>query len=366
MTWIGMGLLVGLLGLDSSKDQSALSDDALGRVQAMADRGVAYMKGVQNEDGTFGEGDYAPAMTGLALVGLLRGGNVPAKDPAVQRALAALEKFAHEDGGIYADGSKNRNYGTAIAILALAAANADGRYQATIDKAVEYMKHEQWDEEEGIDATSPKYGGAGYGSKSRPDLSNTAYFLEALQSAGVPKDDPAYERALTFISRCQNLSGEGNELPQAALVEDGGFYYTPAEDYNPGGKNERGGLRSYASMTYAGLKSFIHAGLTPDDPRVKAAMNWIKNHYTLEENPGMGQMGLYYYYHTFAKALDVLDIEEFEAADGQKHDWRMDLVESLVERQRPDGSWANDEKRWMESDPRLVTAYALMALGHVR
>ena len=36
-----------------------------------------------------------------------------------------------------------------------------------------------------------------------------------------------------------------------------------------------GGLRSYASMTYAGLKSMIYAGLDRDDPRVKAALTYI-------------------------------------------------------------------------------------------
>ena len=39
---------------------------------------------------------------------------------------------------------------------------------------------------------------------------------------------------------------------------------------------------------------------------LKAAVNWCRHHYTLEENPGMGTAGLYYYYHTFAKAMDAL------------------------------------------------------------
>ena len=66
-------------------------------------------------------------------------------------------------------------------------------------------------------------------------------------------------------------------------------------------------------MTYAGLKSMIYAGLTKDDPRVKAAMEWIGKNWTLDENPGMqyadpsdpasAQSGLYYYYHTLARAL---------------------------------------------------------------
>ena len=39
-------------------------------------------------------------------------------------------------------------------------------------------------------------------------------------------------------------------------------------------------------MTYAGLKSFLYAGVSKDDPRVKAAVEWVRKHYTVTENPG--------------------------------------------------------------------------------
>jgi squalene-hopene/tetraprenyl-beta-curcumene cyclase len=338
-----------------------------GQARPLIDRATAYLRSAQGEDGSFAEGDFGPAVTALALTGLLRNRTLPPTDPMITKGFAYLEKFVQKDGGIYVPGA-NRNYPTAIALLAFQQAqlrSPNDRYPEIIRRGVEYLKQEQWDQGEGIDPSSPKFGGAGYGAKSRPDLSNTAYFLEALEGAGVPKDDPAYQRALTFISRCQNLSGEGaNDLAQAALVDDGGFYYTPAEAYNPGGINPDGGLRSYASMTYAGLKSFIHAGLSKEDRRVQAAFQWLQKHYTLEENPGLGQMGLYYYYHTFAKALDLLEIDSFADADGSRHDWRTDLLHALADRQKEDGSWSNPEKRWLESDGRLVTAYALLAISH--
>ena len=46
-------------------------------------------------------------------------------------------------------------------------------------------------------------------------------------------------------------------------------------------------------MTYAGLKSFLYAGVGKDDPRVKAAIEWVRKHYTLDENPNMGANGLW-------------------------------------------------------------------------
>ena len=117
-------------------------------------------------------------------------------------------------------------------------------------------------------------------------------------------------------------------------------------------------------MTYAGLKSMIFAGLKPDDPRVKAATEWLKKHYTFEENPGMGQAGLYYFYHTASKALGVLGADRFTDAAGQAHDWRDELTTALLTRQRADGSWANPNERWMEGEPVLTTAYALLALAN--
>ena len=56
----------------------------------------------------------------------------------------------------------------------------------------------------------------------------------------------------------------------------------------------------------------------------------------------------------------------FTTPDGVKHDWRADLVATLAKRQKPDGSWTNDADRWMEGDPNLVTAYALLALQESR
>lgn len=119
-------------------------------------------------------------------------------------------------------------------------------------------------------------------------------------------------------------------------------------------------------MTYAGLKSMIHAGVGPDDPRVKAAYEWIRKYYDIKSNPFMGNAGLYYYYHTFAKALDAMRLDLIEDASGVKHYWRRELAAELLGRQRPDGSWINQNNRWMEGDPNLVTSYALLTLAYCR
>src|SRR5260370_10893869 len=142
--------------------------------------------------------------------------------------------------------------------MALAAANREDRYKKIIGDAAEFLKKLQWDEEEGKTPASDFYGGAGYDSKSRPDLSNTKFFLDALKDAGVSKDDPAMQRALVFISRCQNLKSEHNDQPWAGKINDGSFIYSAAGGGETKTDAPAGELPGYGSMTYAGVKSMIY------------------------------------------------------------------------------------------------------------
>src|SRR5581483_9742661 len=120
-----------------------------------------------------------------------------------------------------------QNYVTSLNVLALTAAARDS-YKAVVADAVAFLRKLQWDEGEGKNKTDDFYGGAGYDSKSRPDLSNTQFFLDALVAAGIPKDDPAFKKAAVFVSRCQNLKGEHNDQPWAGKIDDGSFIYSAA------------------------------------------------------------------------------------------------------------------------------------------
>ena len=314
------------------------------------------------------EGAYSSyagtGVTSLVVTGLLENGR-SANDPMIADAIKWLQKHIQKDGGIYVKDSLYRNYETSVAVMALAAANKDGKYDKTIKNADAFLKGLQWDEGEGIEKSNAGFGGGGYGKHNRPDLSNTGFLVEALKAAGNDADSQAIQRALVFVSRAQNLESDDNKTKHAARNPDGGFYYTPWKDgESQAGKTPNGGLRSYGSMTYTGLKSMIYAGVGPEDKRVKAAHDWIAKHYTLKSNPGMKDAGLYYYYHVFAKALSALGVEEVTDADGVKHNWRKELIEELASRQQPDGSWTNKNARWLEGDANLDTAFILMALAH--
>jgi squalene-hopene/tetraprenyl-beta-curcumene cyclase len=286
----------------------------------------------------------------------------------VAKTLKYLEGFVQPGGGIHVKDSFYANYETCLALVALNAANKDGRYTKTIKAAEKFVRGEQWDDAKGHDRSSVYFGGAGYGKKKRPDLSNTSFFVDTLKTLGAGPDDPNIQAALVFVSRCQNLESEHNTTPHAAKTPDGSFYYTPVgQGESFAGTTTEGGLRGYASMTYAGLKSMIYAGLSKDDARVKAALGWIRKNYDVKSNPGLGRRGLYYYYHTFAKALAAAGIDEIEDAQGVKRNWRQDLLAELRSTQQNDGSWVNkNDSRWMEDDANLVTSYVLLALKYAR
>lgn len=254
-------------------------------------------------------------------------------------------------------------------MICLAEANKNGQYTEILANAKKFVTTMQYGT--ATDTSDPWNGGAGYSGSGRPDLSNTSYLIEALRAVETGPNDPAIQRALAFVSRCQNLEGNVNDTPFAALVNDGGFYYEiPKEKVDPSTSSERytanGGLRSYGSMTYAGLKSMIYAGLTPNDPRVKAANDWIVKHYAVDHNPGQGSAGLFYYYHTFAASLSIAGLTVVDDAAGRQHDWRTDLIAELARRQAEDGSWSNDNQRWFENDKNLATSFALMALSYCK
>ena len=257
----------------------------------MVDKAVDYLKRSQASDGTWSL-KSSPGITGVVLTGLLQSGKVGPKDPTVERALKAIEGMVNRKAGHIAGKDPKpqlQNYVTSVNVMALVAADRDS-YKEVVGDAVKFLKNLQWDEGEGKTRKDDFYGGAGYDSHSRPDLSNTQYFVDALNAAGVPKDDPALQKALVFISRCQNLQGEHNDQPWAGKINDGSFIYSPAA----GGQTKTqdapgpdGRLPGYGSMTYAGIKSMIYCGVSQKDERIKKAYDWIVKNYSVDQNPGM-------------------------------------------------------------------------------
>ncbi len=339
------------------------------RTLKTVDSGLRFFASTQQENGGWTlRGKTDPAVSALITKCFIQDRNFGPDHPIVLRSLKFILKHVQPDGGIYVPDMGLRNYYTSVSLMAIYATR-DDRYAPAIQRARAFLQRGQWDEAESHDTDSSWYGGAGYGKHKRPDLSNTQMMLEALHQSGLPETDQTFQKALVFISRCQML-GEHNDQKFAKNGGDGGFIYTPVN----GGESKAGTetisnmprLRSYGSMTYAGFKSMLYAGLSRNDPRIKSALGWIRHHYTLDVNPNMpsaqSKQGLYYYYHVFARALSTYGDDTITDSHGRKHHWRRDLCNKLTSLQRNDGSWVNESDRWFEGDPHLVSAYAILAI----
>lgn len=356
----------------------------------IAGKASAYLREKQDKaTGAWGVKDGAvafPAITGLALSGLIDEPGLAKDDAAVAAAIAFLLKSQKEDGSIFTGALPS--YNTSIAAAALAKVN-DPKAKNAVAKAAQYLKSIQCgsgatlpadtvDAPPQVDKSHPFYGGWGYGRHGRPDLSNTQWALDALHAAGVPKDDPAFQRAMVFLQRCQMVDAV-NDQSYADGSKQGGFIYSTSENKDKVGSGQTNGgmieetmddgkkvsrLRCYGSMTYAGFKSYLYAGLTADDERVKLAKAWMCENYGLDENPGAGKNGLYYYYVTMARALAASGDAtlSLKGSNPREANWTHDMIDKLATLQQADGSFKPLDERWMENDPVLITAYSLIAL----
>ncbi len=320
-------------------------------VEESIQRGLNWLKAQQEEDGSW---ESYPAITALATLAFLRSpsGEYNANTPFLKAALEYIKSHAKEDGSISLGDLPN--YNTANCLIALVKADKSG-FEDIIQKGQSYLVEAQFDEGEGYTIDDPSYGGIGYGGSGRPDLSNLQWALEALKATDLPENSDTWDKALIFLERCQNRE-ESNDQPWAE--NDGGFVYQP-------GASKAGGTTSYGGMTYAGMRSFIYANVAQDDPRVQAAVGWIKKNYTVEENPELGMQGLYYYYHTMAKAFKAYGEPVIIDAEDVSHNWYEDLSSKLVSIQHPEGYWVNSiSSRWWEDNKVLVTCYSLLALEY--
>ncbi len=346
----------------------------MNELQRSLDRGIASLKATQNPDGWWTSPEH-PAVTALALIAWQGNPNKPKQTPKwIEQGYKFLLTHVQPDGSIYVPGKGLANYNTSLCMMALLAAN-DKKHNPTLLKARAFLAKQQWDLGEKDKQDHPFDGGVGYGGRyPHSDLNNTLSALEALHFTrhlvkdAPPQDDLNWKAAIGFIQNCQNLPSH-NKQPWASNdpKEKGGMIYFPGKSMagTAKDKNGRTALRSYGSISYAGMMCYSYAQLKADDPRVVAVRKWLFDNFTLEENPAMGPQGLYYYYFLMAKALSFSG-DRIITVKGKKIDWRKALGLKLIGLQQQDGSWLNTKSaRWWESEKPLVTAYSVIALSYI-
>ncbi len=357
LCWLCLGFSLPLWGITA---------ETRAAVETAQAKGYQFLRSVQAEDGSWSDRRF-PGMSALALWAMARGKDAENTDAAT-RAAAYIASCAQPDGGIYVPipnrrGSGLGNYNTCLCLTALHAFGGDAKYLDVMLAARAYIASTQ------IEAQGMHEGGFGY-DKSSPraytDLNNTFYAVDAMRATqgleearpiGQKKVDINWDAAKQYILSMQVTEGE----------EAGGFLYNkevarakradqPAEDVR---------LRSFGSMTYAGLLAMLHCELSREDPRVRSTYQYVGKHWTLEENPGQGNQGLYFYYEVLARALDAAGVTILALDSGEQIDWREALAKALLARQAENGAWVNANNRFWEGDPVLSTSYALLALTFV-
>ncbi len=356
--------------LSSAQPTGTLDKSTRNEVDAAIDRGLNWLAAQQKEDGSWSNASF-PALTALASQTFSLG-----KHPDKKKILKNVRSFiltkVQKDGGIYTNikGSKGgglSNYNTAICTTALFLMK-DKSLNPIIRDARKFIAAGQ---HTGDDIYK---GGFGYDrdtNRAYTDLLNTFNAAETMAlTASVEDSRPSNEKrvdidwnaTIEFIEKMQNKK-------ETSTDDAGGFFYMPGQSKAGQTTNDAGVviLRSYGSMTYVGILSLLYADVKPDDPRVMSAFHWSARHWTLEENPGMGNQGLYFFYNILSKCLNTFGRDLIPQKDAPPIEWRQELANKLLSTQKIDpktgqGYWINDSGRFWENDPILATAYALVAL----
>jgi squalene-hopene/tetraprenyl-beta-curcumene cyclase len=343
-------------------------------VQNAIGKGLTFLASKQNPEGWWSQ-EEQPALTGLVLTGFQgdpSGYYKKKYEQAIDKGYAYLLKSVKPDGGIYGIGLSN--YNTSVALMALYVANRP-EYEKVIKKGRNFIVGLQEQQDRTFPGDSPFNGGIGYGGTYlHSDLMDTSFALEALyytryleKEVGEDKETKKlnWQAAIKFLTRCQHLPGHNDQKwASNDPANKGGFVYFPGDSKAGEMKLPDGKVvpRSYGSMSYAGLLSYVYAQMDKEDPRVKAVYDWLQSNYTLDENPGVGLEGLYYYYYVMAKGLHLYGTDVLKLKDGREVHWRSDLATHLFNLQKPDGFWVNREARWWQNDPVLVTSFAVLTL----
>lgn len=327
-------------------------------VEAALAKGASYLLSKQAADGHFSD-PQMPALTALPLWAL---SGVASDKSAREKAAAFVLSTQRADGGFYVPkpgrgGSGLGNYNTSVCLSAL--------FESKLVPAAPLLKAREYVAASQLTGDDTLAGGFGYDRVSRrryADLSNTAYAMDAMARTasleelrtGGKRVDLDWAQALAFVENLQTKEG----------ADKGGAAYNERTPQAGRATNRVGKvhLRAYGSMSYAAVLSMCSANLTKGDPRVRNALDYCSRYWSVEENPGMGRQGLYYYFDILARALHAAGVETLATPDGRTVFWKRELAAKLLSLQKPDGSWANDNNRFWEADPVLCTSFAMICL----
>lgn len=276
-----------------------------GARQQAVERGVAFLKQQQMQDGTWNAANFPQAVTSLCAYALLRSG-VDSKDAAVQKAVADVKRQPVQ-----------QLYTAAVQVLALAAADPK-EHAAAIQERVAWLEKAQ------VRVGGPA-GGWSYilqEGGSRADGSCTRFALLALHraaAAGAKVQPDTWRLAEQYWMQGQR--------------DDGGWGYVPVHGV------------STVTMTLAGIASLAivrqHRGADSDKQTSEAitrAQAWLDGRLDSEKKEWRQQGWREYCFHCGERAATLTASGRLGQTDWQK-DW---LPSLLADQDAKTGSWNHD------------------------
>jgi squalene-hopene/tetraprenyl-beta-curcumene cyclase len=318
---------------------ATLGAAACGRRDSSAlGRAVRWLWSQQSDDGGWHSQTYGMLRPGQSLTPFVLDALLPVThEPAgIERAFEFLKRTINTDAIDYP------NYSAGLAV------RVAGRMKRDASLWIEYLRGQQFVEENGWTRNDSAYGAWGMGGERRRppeaghvDLAMTRYVVEGLAAGGIPSSDPAMRKAIVYLDRCQNA--------------DGGFFFSPVNlDTNKAG-DVGGKYRSYGTTTCDGLIAMRAASVSADDLRIVRAQEWLKKNHLEERVPGFdiepARMGWseglrFYYAAAITRAMPELHV--------------------ILPLQEDDGSFVNANKLVKEDDPLIATGFAVRVLCHDR
>ena len=214
------------------------------------------------------------------------------------------------------------------------------------------------------DASAPPQYVAPIPDMLAPNISATALAVSALAAMDGGRRALA---ARPFIECCQNFpEGEPTEF------DDGGFFFALNDPIRnkagSAGRDVRGQERfhSYGSATCDGYLALRACGLPPEHPRLRAAVDWLRQHCDGRTHSGQWAPGRaeaqesLAFYHSQALAAVLADLG---LPSGWTRTLRESVTSALIARQGSDGAWQGAAPESCEDEPLLASAFALRALA---
>ncbi len=291
----------------ASAQNAPMESEITPAMEESVQRGLRYLAGLQNDDGSFGRGQFAKHAGITALCGLafMADGHLPGRGAYgdnVRKALDFVLSSATETGLLAAENSHGPMYGHGFATLFLGEIygmnNEDSRVRDALTRAVELIINSQ-NQEGGW-----RYNPVPYDA----DISVTICEIMALRSArnaGIKVPKETIDRAIAYVRSCQN--------------SDGGFRYMSTSG------------TSAWPRTAAGVASLYYAGVYSDNS-IDRGLTYLQDSVNPDAGGNSGEAHYFYGHYYAVQAMYLAGGKRWTA-------WWPNIRDEMISKQAATGGW---------------------------